>query len=107
MYLPRSNRTAAPGTEGRERIGGKLLNHGRDAYRHDPNEDPSYFARQKTRDERREICGKEIERAVAKSLTQPQIGGEVILQRIEREAVSVKRQERGADDEGLRLPARE
>jgi hypothetical protein len=88
---------AAPGTEGRERIIGRLLDHGRDAYRHDPNEEASYFVRLKTRDGTREIWGKDIERAVAKSLTQPQVGDEVILQRTGREVVTVKRPERGAD----------
>jgi hypothetical protein len=90
---------AAAGGEARERIVGKLLDHGRDAYRHDPNEDPSYFVRLKTREGIREIWGKDIERAVAKSLTQPQIGDEVVLQRTGRDAVTVKRQERGPDGE--------
>jgi len=82
----------------RERVVGKLLDHGRDAYRHDPNAEPSYFVRLQTSDGLREIWGKDIERAVAKSLTQPQIGDEVILQRTGRDAVTVKRQER--DPEG-------
>jgi Large polyvalent protein-associated domain 7 len=90
-------RGAAPSAEVRERIVGKLLDHGRDAYRHDPNEEASYFVRLKTRDGTREIWGKDIERAVAKSLTQPQIGDEVVLQRTGRETVTVKRQERGSD----------
>jgi hypothetical protein len=81
----------------RERIVGKLLDHGRDAYRHDPNEDPSYFVRLQTPEGTREIWGKDIERAVAKSLTQPQVGEQVILQRTGRDAVTVKREERGAD----------
>ena len=85
---------AASGEPG-ERITGKLLDHGRDAYRHDPNEDPSYFVRLKTREGTREVWGKDIERAVAKSLTQPQIGDDVILQRTGRDTVTVKRQERG------------
>ena len=54
----------------RERVAGKLLDHGRDAYRHDPNAEPSYFVRLQTPDGPREIWGKDIERAVAKSLTQ-------------------------------------
>jgi putative DNA primase/helicase len=91
-------RPDATTVEPRDRIAGKLLDHGRDAYRHDPNEDPSYFVRLKTRDGTREIWGKDIERAVAKSLTQPQIGDEVVLQRTGRDAVTVKRQER--DPEG-------
>jgi hypothetical protein len=81
----------------RERIAGKLVDHGRDAYRHDPNEEPSYFVRLQTRDGPREIWGKDIERAVTKSLTQPQIGDDVVLQRTGRDAVTVKRQERDAD----------
>jgi putative DNA primase/helicase len=80
----------------RERIAGKLLDKGRDAYRHDPNEEPSYFVRLQTPDGQREIWGKDIERAVAKSLTQPQVGDEVVLQRTGRDAVTVSRQERDA-----------
>jgi putative DNA primase/helicase len=80
----------------RERIAGKLLDHGRDTYRHDPNEEPSYFVRLQTRDGPREIWGKDIERAVAKSLTRPQIGDDVVLQRTGRDAVTVKRQDRDA-----------
>jgi len=82
----------------RERIVGKLQDHGRDTYRHDPEEDPSYFVRLQTRDGPREIWGKDIERAVAKSLTQPQVGDEVILQRSGRDAVTVRR--RARDSEG-------
>jgi putative DNA primase/helicase len=81
----------------RERITGKLLDQGRDAYRHDPNEGPSYFVRLQTHDGPREIWGKDLERAMAKSLTQPQVGDEVVLQRTGRDAVTVKRQERDAD----------
>ena len=80
-----------------ERIAGKLIEHGRDAYRHDPNEELSYFVRLETREGRREIWGKDLERAVAKSLTQPGIGDEVILQRTGRDTVTVKRLERDAE----------
>jgi len=88
--------TASQGSS-RERIVGKLLDHGRDAYRHDPNEDPSYFVRLQTRDGPREVWGKDIERAVVKSLTQPKIGDEVILQRSGRDAVTVQRRARDSD----------
>jgi hypothetical protein len=44
----------------------------------------------------REVWGKDIERAVAKSLTQPELGDEVILQRTGRDTVTVKRAERDA-----------
>lgn len=91
-----SSRSEASAGSARERIVGKLLDHGRDAYRH-ANEDPSYFVRLQSRDGPREIWGKDIEPAVAKSLTQPQVGDEIILQRTGRDVVTVKRQERGAD----------
>lgn len=96
---PRANPRASDAAEW---IMGKLLDHGRDAYRHDPNEEPSYFVRLQTRDGAREIWGKDIERAVAKSLTQPQIGEEVILQRTGRDTVTVKRVEK--DSEGQLKP---
>ncbi len=102
MHCPREPEPRAAttgGAEPRERIAGKLLEHGRDAYRHDPNEDPSYFVRLQTRDGAREIWGKDIERAVTKSLTQPQIGDEVVLQHSGRDRVTVKRTERGEDGE--------
>jgi putative DNA primase/helicase len=83
----------------RERIAGKLIEHGRDSYRHDPNEEPSYFVRIRTADGAREIWGKDIERALSKSLTQPQVGDEVILQQTGKDAVTVKRLERGPEGE--------
>jgi conjugative element/phage-associated large polyvalent protein len=84
--------------ESPERIRGKLLEHGKDFYRHDPNEPPSYFVRLKTATGTREIWGKDIERAVAKSLSQPKVGDEVVLQRTGREVVTVKRREK--DEKG-------
>jgi Large polyvalent protein-associated domain 7 len=77
-----------------ERYVGPLLDHGKDTYRHDPDAEPSYFVRLGIPGGYREIWGKDIERAVAKSLTQPQLGDEVILQRTGRDPVSVKRAER-------------
>lgn len=81
----------------RERIVGKLLDHGRDTYRHDPHEEPSYFVRVETKTGKREIWGQDLERAMSKALTQPQIGEEVTLQRAGREPVTVKRYERDTD----------
>jgi hypothetical protein len=80
-----------------ERIAGKLLDHGTDTYRHDPDAEPSYFVRLGIPGGYREVWGKDIERAMTKSLTQPQVGDEVILQRTGRDAVTVKREVRGAD----------
>ena len=81
-----------------ERIAGRLLDFGKDSYRHDPDREPSYFVRLQTREGVREIWGKDIEHAVARSLTQPKLGDEVILQRTGRDAVTVRRQ--GRDESG-------
>jgi hypothetical protein len=82
----------------RERIRGKLLDHGKDFYRHDSSESPSYFVKLQTEDGPREVWGKDIERAVRQSLSQPRAGDEVVLQRTGREAVTVRRQVK--DDQG-------
>lgn len=82
-----------------ERYVGRLLDHGKDTYRHDPDAEPSYFVRLGIPGGYREIWGKDIERAVAKSLTQPQVGDEVILQRTGRDPVTVKRAERDTQGE--------
>lgn len=79
-----------------ERYSGRLLDHGKDTYLHDPDAEPSYFVRLGVSSGYREIWGKDLERAVARSLTQPEIGDEVILQRTGRDMVTVKRTERGA-----------
>jgi hypothetical protein len=93
---PVPSRTMEPD---RQQIVGRLLEHGRDAYRHDPQEEISYFVRLQTPEGQREIWGKDFERAIVKSLTQPQVGDEVVLQRIGHDAVTVTRSERGADGE--------
>ena len=86
----------APHPSAEERYGGRLLDHGKDTYLHDPDAEPSYFVRLGIPGGYREVWGKDIERAVAKSLTQPQPGDEVVLQRTGRDAVTVKRAERDA-----------
>jgi len=93
--------TVSSPAPGAVRIAGQLVDHGRDGYRHDPNEDPSYFVRLKTGEGEREVWGRDIERAVAKSLTRPQIGDEVVLLRTGQDAVTVTR--RGADIEGRQI----
>jgi Large polyvalent protein-associated domain 7 len=85
---------ARPSAE--ERYVGRLLDHGKDTYLHDPDAEPSYFVRLGIPGGYREVWGKDIERAVAKSLTQPQLGDEVVLQRTGRDAVTVKRAQRDA-----------
>jgi putative DNA primase/helicase len=72
-------------------IVGRLLDHGRDTYRHKTGEAPSYFVRLETRDGLREIWGKDLERAVGRSLSQPQIGDEITLRTTGRDPVEVRR----------------
>ena len=100
-----ARRGSAPAKPPTERISGKLLDHGHDTYRHDPHEPASYFVRIQTKSGQREFWGLDIERAIGKSLTQPQIGEKVTLQRAGRETVTVKRHER--DPEGKVIASRE
>jgi hypothetical protein len=87
-----------------ERIAGRLLDFGKDSYRHDPDQQASYFVRLQTREGVREIWGKDIDRAVAKSLTQPKFGDQVILQRTGRDAVTVRRQARDESGQPTERP---
>jgi hypothetical protein len=93
---PTQARSDAPPPSKEERYVGKLLDHGKDTYRHDPDAEPSYFVRLGIPGGYREVWGKDLERAVAKSPTQPEIGDEVVLQRTGRDTVTVKRSERDA-----------
>jgi Large polyvalent protein-associated domain 7 len=93
---PSESRTAPESSP--QRIQGKLLEHGKDFYRHDPNEQRSYFVRLQTPEGKREIWGKDIERAVTQSLSQPKVGDEVVLHRTGRDPVTVQRQEK--DEQG-------
>jgi putative DNA primase/helicase len=93
---PPEVRREAPRPSAEERYVGRLLDHGKDTYLHDPDAEPSYFVRLGIPGGYREVWGKDIERAVAKSLTQPELGDEVILQRTGRDTVTVRRAERDA-----------
>jgi Large polyvalent protein-associated domain 7 len=94
---PPQARREAPRQSPEERYVGRLLDHGKDTYLHDADAEPSYFVRLGIPGGYREVWGKDIERAVAKSLTQPELGDEVILQRVGREAVTVKRAQKDAE----------
>ena len=105
---PTANALAEPGsTESRSRgagkdlIAGRLIDHGREPYNFHPQEEMSYFVRLETPDGKRLIWGKDLRRALEKSLTQPKIGDEVALRRTGADSVTVKRRER--DDTGKLL----
>ena len=82
-------------------IAGKLVDHGRDTYHFDPHEEMSYFIRIQTPEGKRTFWGKDLQRAMDQSLTQPKIGEEVALKLTGRDNVTVKRRER--DTEGTVL----
>jgi hypothetical protein len=82
-----------------ELIVGKLVDFGRESYRFDPHEEMSYFVQIQAPEGKRTIWGRDLQRALAKSLTQPQVGDEIAMRRAGSDAVTVKRRERNADGE--------
>jgi len=87
-----------PATRGtRDLVVGNLLDHGRESYRFDPREAMSYFIELKTKEGKRTIWGKDLERAMKQSLTQPQIGDEIAMRRTGADRVTVQRRDRDAD----------
>ncbi len=76
---------------------GKLIDHGRATYQHNPRQPMSYFAKLETPRGDRIIWGIDLERAFKESLTKPQAGEEVGLRAVRQDAVTVKKTARGAD----------
>lgn len=76
---------------------GKLIDHGRATYQHDPRQPMSYFVKLETPRGDRIIWGVDLERAFKESLTKPQAGEEVGLRAVRQDAVKVKKTARGAD----------
>jgi len=104
---PEREESRAPSTAGarrdpKERINGlrigRLADHGAAPYRHDPKNAMSYFVRLETADGDREIWGVDLHRALKESLTRPEIGDEVGLRAVRRDAVTLK--EPGRDNDG-------
>lgn len=98
----KDERSSPRGTraDARDRRGGlltgRLIDHGRATYHHDPREAMSYFVKIETPRGDRLIWGVDLERAFKLSLTQPQIGDEIGLRAVRQEAVKVKTHERDA-----------
>jgi hypothetical protein len=69
---------------------GKLVDHGRATYQHDPRAAMSYFVKLETLHGDRVIWGVDLERAFKESLTKPEPGEEVGLRSVRQEAVTVK-----------------
>jgi putative DNA primase/helicase len=77
---------------------GKLVDHGRATYRHDPREPMSYFVKIETPRGDRTIWGVDLERAMKESLSRPQVGDEIGLRAVRQDSVKVRAHER--DPEG-------
>ena len=80
-------------------ITGRLLEYGRDTYKHEPSEALSYFVKLETARGERTVWGVDLERAIKESLTKPGIGEEVGLRAVREEPVTVKA--RRQDAQGL------
>lgn len=100
---PKDQRAPQPERELRARerqkglLTGRLIDHGRATYQHDPRAPMSYFVKLETPRGDRTIWGVDLERAFKDSLTQPQIGDEVGLRSVRQDAVKVKAAERDSD----------
>ena len=78
-------------------ITGRLVDHGRATYRHDPKAPMSYFVRLETERGDREVWGVDLERAFRESLTRPTMGDEVTVRSYAREPVTVNAPRRDAE----------
>jgi hypothetical protein len=76
---------------------GKLVDHGRATYQHDPHAGMSYFVKLETSRGDRVIWGVDLERAVKESLTKPEPGDEVGVRSVRQDAVTVKTPTRDAE----------
>lgn len=84
---------------GDELITGRLTDHGRAPYRHNPNAPMSYFVSIETARGDRTLWGVDLERAFKQSLSQPAVGDEVGLRKVRREPVTIKTIERDLQGE--------
>lgn len=76
---------------------GRLVEHGRARYQFRPGETASYFVRLQTDHGQRVLWGKDLERALSESATQPKPGELVGARRVGREALTVTVRERDPD----------
>lgn len=77
---------------------GQLLDHGAANYLNDPQADLSYFVKIETPDGERTLWGKDLERALAQSLSGAKPGNEVVVRQLGAKPVTVTRPVR--DSEG-------
>ena len=94
-----SRNDGAPARQARQGglLSGKLLDHGRATYRHDPREAMSYFVKIESPRGDHTIWGVDLERAMKESLSRPQIGDEISLRAVRQDSVKVRAHERDTD----------
>jgi Large polyvalent protein-associated domain 7 len=90
---PVSRDSDSPRPEKSGPIVGRLVDHGRAPYRHDPKASPSYYMRIETERGDREVWGVDLERAFRESLSRPTLGDEVTARAYGHDAVTVKTSE--------------
>jgi hypothetical protein len=78
-------------------IVGRLLEHGRANYQFRRDEAPSYFIKLLTQRGERLLWGKDLERALTASTTQPKLGEMIGARRVAREAVTITARQRDAE----------
>ena len=93
---PQGVRVESDKSEGRRdtRFVGRLVDHGRDTYRHDPREQSSYFVKLQTSNGEHEIWGVDLERALRESLSNARPGDDVTVRAVSRESVTVSKRKR-------------
>jgi len=77
-------------------ITGRLVDHGRAPYRHNPKEPMSYYVRIETTQGDRELWGVDLERAFRESLSRPTLGDEVTARAVGQDPVTVTAPRRDA-----------
>jgi len=77
---------------------GKLVDHGRATYQHDPRAPTSYFVKLETSRGDKTIWGVDLERAFKESLTKPEVSDEVGLRAVRQDPVKIRTHSR--DDAG-------
>lgn len=89
-------------TRGGQLLVGRLMEHGRAPYQFRGGEDPSYYVKLLTSRGERTLWGKDLERAVSASETQPKLGDLVGARRVGRRAVTITSRERDAEGRVVR-----
>lgn len=93
----RDEKPVAPRENRRGLLTGRLIDHGRATYQHDPRAPMSYFVKLETPRGERIVWGVDLERAIRESLTRPANGDAVGLHAVRQDPVKVKTPTRDAE----------